>query len=116
MTTNIQPRALVTGASSGIGMAFAERLAKDGYNLIIVARRRDRLEELAHRLQENQRVDVEALVADLSRHDSLRTVEKRIVEDSALEDVNLLTQIQEGERKFFELSRTGSVAKRYNSD
>ena len=85
MTTNTRPRALVTGASSGIGMAFAERLAKDGYDLIIVARRRDKLEELANRLQENQRVDVEVLVADLSKHDSLRKVEKQIAEDSALE-------------------------------
>lgn len=84
MTTELHSSALVTGASSGIGAAFAERLAKDGYDLIIVARRRDRLEELAGRLQKDYQVNVEVLVADLGKPDSLRTVEKRIA-DSSLE-------------------------------
>lgn len=77
--------AVVTGGSSGIGEAFAERLAQDGYDLIIVARRRDRLETLAQRLQESHQVNVETLVADLSNHDDLRAVEKRLAEDAALE-------------------------------
>ena len=85
MSTNIRPRALVTGASSGIGEAFAERLARDGYDLIIVARRRDKLEELAQRLRKDYAIDVEVLVADLGQPDSLHSVEKRIAEDSALE-------------------------------
>lgn len=84
MSTN-RPRALVTGASSGIGAAFAERLAKDGYDLIVVARRSDKLEELAQHLQKSYPVGVEVLVADLSQHDSLKTVEKRIADDSSLE-------------------------------
>lgn len=54
--------ALVTGASSGIGRAFAERLGADGYNLIIVGRRRERLEDLAASLPN---VEVRPLVADL---------------------------------------------------
>jgi len=85
MTMNTRPRALVTGASAGIGTAFAERLAKDGYDLIIVARRRERLEELAKHLEETHKIDVEVLAVDLSKPDSIREVVKRIAEDSSLE-------------------------------
>ena len=80
-----RPRALITGASSGLGAAFAERLAHDGYDLMIVARRRDRLESLAARLRSEYHVDVEVLAADLSKHTDLDTVEKRIVDDPNLE-------------------------------
>jgi short-subunit dehydrogenase len=82
---SMRPHALVTGGSSGIGAAFAERLAQEGYDLIIVARRRDRLESLAERLQATHPVNVEVIADDLSKFDDLLTVEKRIAEDKMLE-------------------------------
>jgi len=87
MATDLSKRAhaLVTGASSGIGAAFAERLAQEGYDLIIVARRRDRLEVLAQRLKEKHKVNIEILAADLSKHDDLLNVEKHIAANPELE-------------------------------
>lgn len=58
--------ALVTGASAGIGKAFAEVFAKYGFNLILTARREERLLSLAAELQKNHRVKVEVIVADLA--------------------------------------------------
>jgi uncharacterized protein len=72
-----RPRAMVTGASSGIGTAFSERLAQDQYDLVIVARRRERLEALARRLREQHHVSVEVMAADLAQLDQLRAVEQR---------------------------------------
>jgi uncharacterized protein len=82
---NTNPHALVTGASSGIGRAFAERLAHDGYDLIIVARRGERLESLAQQLQANHHVNVEVMVADLSKSDDLRAVERRVTDETELD-------------------------------
>ncbi len=68
-----EPVALITGASSGIGEIFARKLAGNGYRVILIARRKERLENLAAELQ-----NAEILVADLSIDSHLHAVEKRI--------------------------------------
>ncbi len=78
-------RALVTGASAGIGQAFAEQLARDGWDLCIVARRRQRLEQLARRLRKQYGIGVAVVEADLTDSDALRHVEARIKRDRRLE-------------------------------
>lgn len=71
--------ALVTGASSGIGHEMAVQLATSGVHVIAVARRRDRLEQLASQFK-----NVEVLVADLTTSDGLRQVEARIADSSKM--------------------------------
>src|SRR5215207_1925392 len=72
--------ALVTGASSGIGAAFARKLASQGHDLVLVARRQQRLASLADELHEQFCVNVEVLVADLTDAIDVGRVERRIAE------------------------------------
>jgi short-subunit dehydrogenase len=76
--------ALITGTSSGIGGGFATRLAQRGYDLIVVARRRERLEKQAVQLKAEFGVKVEVLVADLADEKDLARVEKRLADTAAL--------------------------------
>jgi uncharacterized protein len=85
VTQRGRPCALITGASSGLGEAFAERLAADGHDLIVVARREDRLRALADRLSDAHATATEVLVADLTAPDDLQRVEARIATAPALD-------------------------------
>ena len=80
-----RPLAVVTGASSGIGLEYAERLAVMGHDLVIVARRRSRLDSVASQLRGDCGIAVEVLPADLTRAAELRVVEERIRTSSRLE-------------------------------
>ncbi|MDA1017999.1 MAG: SDR family oxidoreductase [Planctomycetota bacterium] len=68
------PWAIVTGASSGVGSIFAEQLAERGLNLVLIARREDRLRELAQAIEDKHGVETRVIVADLSTEDFLSTV------------------------------------------
>ncbi len=76
--------ALITGASAGIGHSFAERLAQDGWNLILVARRLERLDALASRLRQRHGIKAEAVRADLTVAADVRGLEQRLATDEKI--------------------------------
>jgi short-subunit dehydrogenase len=78
------PTVLITGASSGIGATYAERFARRGHDLVLVARDRTRLEALAKSLQEEHGVAVSVLQADLTESADLASVEARLRDDARI--------------------------------
>ncbi len=76
--------ALVTGASSGIGALYAEKLAQQGYDLILVARNRERLNALASGISTRSGRAVEVLAADLGDRASLARVEDQLRQDASI--------------------------------
>jgi uncharacterized protein len=82
MTT--KPAVLVTGASTGIGAVYADRFAKRGHDLVLVARNAPRLESLADRLRQETGVAVDIVPADLTEFAELAAVEARLREDARI--------------------------------
>ena len=76
-----KPSVLITGASTGIGATYADRFARRGHDLVLVARDRARLEVLADRLRSEAGVAVDVLRADLTNADELAAVEARLRDD-----------------------------------
>ena len=79
-----RPLAVVTGASSGIGATFARQIAAEGYDLVLVARRVDRLQSLAAELKAKHGVDATAVAADLIRDEDVERVSRLLAESTNL--------------------------------
>src|SRR6266446_5277614 len=84
MTTQSKGTALITGASSGMGAVYADRLARRGHDLIIVARSRGKLDQLATRLTNETKRSVEVLPADLNDKRDLARVEETLKKDATI--------------------------------
>jgi len=82
MTT--KPSVLITGASSGIGATYADRFARRGHNLILVARDETRMEALATRLREENDITIDIIKADLTQPNELAVVESRLRDDTQI--------------------------------
>src|ERR1700744_5155854 len=86
-STSSKGTAVITGASGGIGAVYADRFAKRGYDLLLIARDGERLNSVADRVSKQNGVKVETLIADLTDKSSLRAVEARLKAD---ENVSIL--------------------------
>lgn len=83
--TQVHPgTAVITGASSGIGAIYADRLARRGYDLILVARNRDRLAAVADRIANETRQRVQTVDADLNERSALAAVEAKLRQDASI--------------------------------
>jgi short-subunit dehydrogenase len=79
-----KPSVLITGASSGIGAIYADRFARRGHDLVLVARDAVRTERIAERLRHEAGVGVDVLQADLTKEQDLERVEARLREDAKI--------------------------------
>jgi len=76
--------ALITGASTGLGAVYADRLARRGHDLILVARNGAQMEELAAKLRADTGVAVDVIAADLTNSDDVKRIEQRLADDAAI--------------------------------
>lgn len=79
-----KPSVLITGASTGIGAVYAERFARRGHDLVLVARDKAKLDLLAEHLRQEMGIAVDVLPADLTQAADLATVEARLRDDSRI--------------------------------
>jgi len=77
--------ALITGASAGIGKEYAHQLAKKGFNLIVTARRQEKLQELANKIQNQYSVKVTVVCADLTSEEGIDKVVSAIKDDANID-------------------------------
>ncbi len=80
----VKPAVLITGASTGIGAVYADRFAKRGHDLVLVARDKARMDSLAERLRQETGVSVDVLQADLTDAGDLARIEARVREDATI--------------------------------
>ena len=99
-------KAVITGASAGIGKVYADRLAARGYDLLLIARRSALLQEVAENIRTAHGVKVETLVADLGATGDLNMVADRVANDA---DVTLLVN-NAGTSKMASIADTGVTA------
>jgi len=77
--------ACITGATSGIGAAFAERFAKQGYDLIMTGRRQEKIESLSQTLSQEHNIHVEVIIAELSDAQALELLSEKLKNLNSLE-------------------------------
>ncbi|WP_439183561.1 SDR family NAD(P)-dependent oxidoreductase [Carboxylicivirga taeanensis] len=78
MTETKNKLAIITGPTSGIGQTFAYRLAQQGYNLLLIARREEKLKEIANSLTSQYSIEVQYISADLSNEEDIKRVEQHL--------------------------------------